>query len=215
MKKITLLVAVLMMVAFAGTGCKKKQPPPPPMPPQGAPGQPGMPGAPHGEAGAPPVEKKIVVPDAVKGAWKAVKVEVEFKEKKSKKTFTVPLNSEFKVPDSDLTLKVGNFLPHFTMAADQITSSSNNLGEPRRPARGVPGREGDLPRLAVLEVPGGAPVHARQVRGGAPRRGQEVTRVPPDGAGGTAFGPPPYFFAFRSTSAICAWMRPLEASRSG
>ena len=130
MKKFTLLVAVLMMVAFAGTGCKKKQPPPPPMPPQGAPGQPGMPGAPHGETGAPPVEKKIVVPDAVKGAWKAVKVEVEFKEKKSKKTFTIPLNSEFKVPDTDLTLKVGNFLPHFTMAADQITSSSNNPENP-------------------------------------------------------------------------------------
>ena len=130
MKKFTLLVAVLMMVAFAGTGCKKKEPPPP-MPPQGAPG---MPGAPHGEAGAPPVEKKIVVPDAVKGAWKAVKVEVEFKEKKSKKAFTIPLNSEFKVPDSDLTVKVGNFLPHFTMAADQITSGSNN---PENPAAQV------------------------------------------------------------------------------
>ena len=129
MKKVTLLVAVLMMVALAGTGCKKKQPPPPPMPPQGAPGQPGMPGMPPGE-GAPQVEKKIVVPDAVKGAWKAVKVEVEFKEKKSKKTFTVPLDSEFKVPDTDITLKVANFLPHFSMAADQITSSSNNPENP-------------------------------------------------------------------------------------
>ena len=130
MKKFTLLVAVLMMVAFAGVGCKKKQPPPPPVPAQGAPGQTGMPGAPHGEAGAPPVEKKIVVPDDVKAGWKAVKVEVEFKEKKSKKAFTIPLNSEFKVPDSDLTLKVGSFLPHFTMAADQITSGSNNLENP-------------------------------------------------------------------------------------
>ena len=125
MKKFTLLVAVLMMVAFAGTGCKKKQPPPP-MPPQGTPGMPGMPGAP----GAPPVEKTIVVPDSVKGTLKAVKIEVEFKEKKSKKAFTIPLNSEFKVPDTDLTLKVGNFLPQFAMAADQITSSSNNPENP-------------------------------------------------------------------------------------
>ena len=133
MKKFTLLVAVLMMVAFAGTGCKKQQPPPPPMPPQSAPGQPGMPGmpgAPHGEAGAPAVEKKVVVPDAVKAGWKAVKIEVEFKEKKSKKAFTIPLNSEFKVPDSDLTLKVGSFLPHFAMAADQISSNSNNPENP-------------------------------------------------------------------------------------
>ena len=129
MKKITLLVAVLMMVAFAGTGCKKKQPPAADAPPGRTRS------ARHARrsarrGGAPPVEKKIVVPDAVKGAWKAVKVEVEFKEKKSKKAFTVPLNSEFKVPDTDLTLKVGNFLPHFTMAADQITSSSNNPENP-------------------------------------------------------------------------------------
>lgn len=128
MKKFTLLVAVLMVVAIASAGCKKKEPPPPPMPPQGAPGMPG--GAPHGETGAPPVEKKVVVPDAVKGTWKAVKVEVEYKEKKNKKAFTIPLNSEFKVPDSDLTVKTGSFLPHFTMAADQITSGSNNLENP-------------------------------------------------------------------------------------
>jgi len=130
MKKFTLLVAVLMMVAFTGAGCKKQQPPPPQMPPQGSPGQPGMPGSPHGEAGAPPVEKKIIVPDAVKAGWKAVKVEVEFKEKKSKKVFTIPLNSEFKVPETDLTLKVGSFLPHFTMGADQITSNTNNPENP-------------------------------------------------------------------------------------
>ena len=123
MKKFTLLVVVLMMAAFAGAGCKKQQPPPPPMPPQSAAGQPGMPGAPA-------VEKTVVVPDAVKAGWKAVKVEVEFKEKKSKKAFTIPLNSEFKVPDSDLTLKVGNFLPHFAMAADQISSSTNNPENP-------------------------------------------------------------------------------------
>jgi Uncharacterized protein conserved in bacteria (DUF2155) len=129
MKKFTLLVAVFMMVAFTGTGCKKKQPPPPPMPPQNAPGQPGMPGMP-GAPGAPPVEKKVVVPDTVKAGWNAAKVEVEFKEKKSKKAFTIPLNSEFKVPDTDLTLKVGNFLPQFAMAADQITSSSNNPENP-------------------------------------------------------------------------------------
>jgi len=132
MKKFTLLVAVLMMVAFAGTGCKKQQPPRRrcPQSAPGQPGMPGMPGAPHGEAGAPPVEKKIVVPDAVKAGWKAVKIEVEYKEKKSKKAFTIPLNSEFKVPDSDLTLKVGSFLPHFAMAADQISSNSNNPENP-------------------------------------------------------------------------------------
>ena len=66
----------------------------------------------------------------MKGSWKAVKIEVEYKEKKSKKQFTVPLQSEFQVPDSDLVIKIGEFLPHFTMAADSITSNSNNPENP-------------------------------------------------------------------------------------
>ncbi|MBP2676494.1 MAG: hypothetical protein H6Q84_3334 [Deltaproteobacteria bacterium] len=125
-----LLVAVLAMFALAGSGCKKKKPPQE-MPPQGAMGQPGMPGAagaPHGEAA---VEKQIVVPDEVRNSWKAVKIAVEFKEKKEKKEFVVPLNSEFKVPDTGLTMKVGAFFPHFKMEPAQITSGSN---KPENPA---------------------------------------------------------------------------------
>ncbi len=134
MKKSCLLVAALLMFTFAGTGCKKKQPPPPPMPTQGAPTQPGMtggmPGMPGGEGGHPAVEKKIVVPDEVGKAWKAVKIEVTFKEKKEKKQYVVPLNSEFKVPDAGLTLKAGAFFPHFKMESDRITSGSNNPENP-------------------------------------------------------------------------------------
>ncbi len=130
MKKLTLLMAALLILTLAGSGCKKQQPPPPQMPPQGTAGQPGAAG-PHGEGGPPPAPKAVDVPEAVKGNWKAVKLQVEYKEKKAKKDFTVPLNSEFKVPDSDLTLKVGAFLPHFTMGADKITSASN---KPENPA---------------------------------------------------------------------------------
>ena len=75
-------------------------------------------------------EKKVVVPDEVKKSWKSVKLEVEYKDKKTKKQFSVPLRSEFKVPDSDLVLKVGDFLPHFAMSADAITSNSNNPENP-------------------------------------------------------------------------------------
>jgi hypothetical protein len=137
MKRIALIAATLLMFVLAVTACKKaEQPqPPPPMPGQGMPGQgmsgqgtPGQPGGMPPMGGGP--EKKVVVPDAVKGAWKTAKIEVEYKEKKSKKQFTVPLKSEFKIPDSDLVLKVGEFLPHFAMAADAITSNSNNPENP-------------------------------------------------------------------------------------
>jgi len=130
MKKQFLLVILLAAAILAAPGCKKKQPPPKQMPPpaaQAQPGMPGMPGDPHGGA---PVEKKVVLPAEVRDSWKAVKISLEFKQKKEKKEYVVPLNSEFKVPDTDLTFKVGNFLPHFTMAADQITSGSNNPENP-------------------------------------------------------------------------------------
>jgi hypothetical protein len=128
MKRIALLTAALLMFTLAISACKKKETPP--IPGQGMPGQgmPGQPGAMPPMGGGP--EKTIVVPDSVKGAWKAVKIDVEYKEKKSKKQFTVPLASEFKIPDSDLVIKTGAFLPHFTMAADAITSSSNNPENP-------------------------------------------------------------------------------------
>ena len=154
MRRIAVIAATLLMFALAVSACKRKeqQPPPQPppmpaqempgqgmpaqgMPPQGMPAQgmpgKGMPGQPSGmhPAGGGP-EKKLVVPDAIRNAWKAVKIEVEYKEKKSKKKFDVPLKSEFKVPDSDLVLKTGEFLPHFAMGADSITSSSNNPENP-------------------------------------------------------------------------------------
>ncbi len=129
MKRIALLLAVLFVFTLAGAACKKQQPPPPPPPPAGGMGMPGEAGAPPGMMGGGP-EKKITVPDAVKSSWKAVKIEVEYKKAKSKKVLTVPVNSDSKVPDTDMTLKVGAFLPHFAMSADSITSNSNNLENP-------------------------------------------------------------------------------------
>jgi hypothetical protein len=127
MKKLTLLFAALLVFALAGTSCRKKEQPPV-MPPKQE-GMPGSSAAPHGPMGGGP-EKKIVVPEDIKKTWTAVIIEVEFKEKKARKQFTIPVNSEFKVPDTDLTLKTGPFLPHFSMTADQITSASGDLSNP-------------------------------------------------------------------------------------
>jgi len=127
MKKLSLLFAAILVFVLAGTSCKKKEQPLV-MPPQQG-GMPGPAAGPHDPMGGGP-EKKVVVPEDVKKTWTAVKIEVEFKEKKTKKQFTIPVNSEFKVPDTDLTLKTGPFLPHFSMTGDQITSASNDLTNP-------------------------------------------------------------------------------------
>jgi hypothetical protein len=131
MKRVALLSAgMLLLFAFTGAACQKKEQPSVAPPGQGMPGQamPGEPGPPHGMMGGPP--KVVVVPDNVKDAWKAVKIQVEYRDKNTKKQYTVPLNSDFEVPDSDVTLRVGSFLPHFTMTADTITSGSNKLENP-------------------------------------------------------------------------------------
>jgi hypothetical protein len=101
MKRLSLMFAALLVIPLAGASCKKNEPPPSPPPMQQ--GTPGQPGAPHGTIGGGP-EKNVLIPEDVKASWKAVKVQVDFKEKKTTKEFTVPLNSEFPVPDSDLTL---------------------------------------------------------------------------------------------------------------
>jgi hypothetical protein len=108
MKRFCLVFVVFLVFALAGTSCKKKEQPPV-MPPKQE-GAPGQAAEPHGMMGG-GQEKKVVVPEDVKAVWTAVKIEVEFKEKKNKKQFTIPLNSEFKVPD-------------------QITSASNDLSNP-------------------------------------------------------------------------------------
>ena len=80
--------------------------------------------------GMPKGEMKIVVPDSVKGKWSAVKLVVEDKTSKKTQEFTVKLNSELKIPNSDLKVVVGEFLPDFKMSPDQITSSSNMQNNP-------------------------------------------------------------------------------------
>ena len=72
----------------------------------------------------------VVVPDSVKGKWTAVKVAVADKNSRRQQVYTIPLGSEFKLPDSDITLKVENFLPHFVMEGTTLTSQSNELSNP-------------------------------------------------------------------------------------
>ena len=144
MKKQILVAVCGFSLVIAFGACKKEEKPAmpqtgapgqsqqlPPGHPGGMQGQPGQPGGPQGQVVMPKGQTTITVPDSVKGKWKAVKIVVEDKTTKKKNEYTVNLNSDFKVPDSDMRISVGDYLPDFKMNGLVITSSSN---EPNNPA---------------------------------------------------------------------------------
>lgn len=84
-------------------------------------------------------ESVVVVPDSVKGKWKAVKIAVIDKETNKEAVYTVAIGSGFDIPNSALSVKVENFLPHFMMEGTSLTSQTN---EPKNPAAQIRIMEG-------------------------------------------------------------------------
>ncbi len=130
-KKLAVLVlAVGLIVSFGA--CKQKSPEKvvaPASVPANAPANP------HGAAGGPgvmvpPGEMQVVVPENVKGKYASVKLVIEDKSTNKSSEAVVKLGSEYKVPNSDLTVKVGEFLPDFKMEGSLITSSSAEQNNP-------------------------------------------------------------------------------------
>ena len=72
----------------------------------------------------------VVVPESVKGKWKAVKISVTDKNLNRQKVYTIAIGAQIKLPDSNLTVAVENFLPHFIMEGTTLTSQSNELLNP-------------------------------------------------------------------------------------
>ena len=143
MKRKILVVTCSIALLLSAGACKKKQEQPVPqtnMPGQQMPaGQPGMPPGQPGVQQQQPIvmpqgETKVVMLDAVKGQWKAVVLQVESKATKKTAEYTVNLNSDFKVPNSNLKITVGEFLPDFRMNGLEMTSTTN---EPNNPAVAV------------------------------------------------------------------------------
>ncbi len=83
----------------------------------------------HGTPGQ-KTEFQLVVPPEVGGQWSKVTIIVDDKKENKKKEFTLNIGDEFNIPGSDLTVKIGPFLPDFKMNGTVITSSSNEANNP-------------------------------------------------------------------------------------
>ncbi|MBF0458725.1 MAG: DUF2155 domain-containing protein [Nitrospirae bacterium] len=73
---------------------------------------------------------EVVVPDNVKGQWEAVKLSIADKKTNKTQPVTIKLGSEYKIPDSSITVKPVVFLPDFKMDSLTITSVSAELNNP-------------------------------------------------------------------------------------
>lgn len=135
MRKLTVLVFVTILLFTLGA-CKKKEEP---VPAQKSP----VPSGPIVETPASPpqhgtpaqkTEFKVVVPPDVTEMWSKVTIVITDKKKNKQEEFSVKIGDDLKIPDSNLTVKIGPFLPDFKMTGSVITSSSN---EPNNPSVGV------------------------------------------------------------------------------
>jgi hypothetical protein len=144
MRKLVAVVLGMLVIAGMIAGCKKAENQPAanavPQAPQQIPAAPlqspmehasqqmpaQAPMPPHGDSAAmASKERSIVVPDAVKGTWSRVVLAVQDKTSNTTGEYKVKLKSDFKIPNSDLKIAVGDFLPDFKMSENTLTSGSN------------------------------------------------------------------------------------------
>ena len=77
------------------------------------------------------IERGVVVPDGVRGKWKAVKLLVKNKKDEERNEMkTITLGSSFELEESGIRVTVGPFLPNFVMSQKAYTSSGNELTNP-------------------------------------------------------------------------------------
>ncbi|MBI4848166.1 MAG: hypothetical protein HY808_06250 [Nitrospirae bacterium] len=136
MKK-TFLIILAAVVLFSFLSCKRKEEQKPvPQQSTSAPrgpivDSPLTPPPGHGTPGqGQKVEFQVVVPPEVSAKWSGVKFIVEDRKENKKLELTAPVGSELKIPDSNLVVKVGPFLPDFKMNGPVITSASNEMTNP-------------------------------------------------------------------------------------
>lgn len=122
-----LTVGVALLLGAGACKDKEEYAPPVSSPPSQLPQK----SQPHIDVVVPKKEIKVVVPNFVKGKWKSVKLEMMNKTSAKSQTLIIGLHSEYTVPDTDLKIKIGDFLPDFKMDSLTITSASE---KPLNPA---------------------------------------------------------------------------------
>jgi hypothetical protein len=127
LKKISVLVAAGAFV-FSLSACGKQEQAKQPEAPAAKPAGPALALPQKGQ------EATVTVPADVKSKWKAIKVTVEDKKKKSKKEYEIKVGDSMDIPGTKLSVKAVEFVPSFVMQGLNITSSS---AEPTNPAAKV------------------------------------------------------------------------------
>ncbi|MBI5787961.1 MAG: DUF2155 domain-containing protein, partial [Candidatus Schekmanbacteria bacterium] len=74
----------------------------------------------------------IEVPSEVKTSWSEVSIRIKDKKTNKTTTYKVKINSNFKIPGTNLLVKVGAFMPTFSHPSAEIITSSSN--KPENPA---------------------------------------------------------------------------------
>lgn len=89
-----------------------------------------MHGAPGGMGMGAKKESMVVVPDGLKGKWKAVRIAVVEMGSRKETLHLVPVGADTPLPGTGLTIRVENLLPDFSMGAGVITSKSEQMENP-------------------------------------------------------------------------------------
>jgi hypothetical protein len=149
MKKILLTAVLALALTISANGCKKKEEQPVPKTPAHPPvsqmdSQKNPTANPHAgnpnempsnmknpHSTGPKTEKKIIVPENIKAAWKKIKLVVEDKKTKKTTELIAAIGSEIEIPNTKLKVVVGEFLPEFRIDGGNIMTVSN---EPKNPA---------------------------------------------------------------------------------
>lgn len=135
MKRSSWILIILFLLAFSASACKQNKEAAPPEPEVSAPAElPELlppdsvpPAHPPMQTSAP---KTVAVPTEVQGMWESVVLHIEDKTHQTSLDQTIPLHTDYQIPDSELTVQVGDFLPQFSMGESRITSLSNEAKNP-------------------------------------------------------------------------------------